>query len=172
MRTLRVLAVAGALSVAISLPASAHTSTGAIPADHPLIGTWVLDLEGDDRQTPSVNVFGVDGIFATTNMESGTELGVWEAVGDRNGDFLYTFHVSTPAGAFVGMGHFWATLEVLDDGDTVEGGIFMAIPDTLGEPAAWQGPFTIKGKRFIMAPREPVETADRLVAPRPGQDTA
>ena len=65
--------------VAFGQEATPTTMTG-----HPLVGTWLLDVDADDpANAPEVTVFTADGAYISVDAEGFPNHGVWEATGER-----------------------------------------------------------------------------------------
>jgi hypothetical protein len=102
--------------VAVAQEATPTAMTG-----HPLVGTWLLDVDADDpTNAPDVTVFTADGAYISVDAEGFPSLGVWEASGERSA----TLTIVSPGleeeeedGAFAGTFMVRATIDVDETGD-------------------------------------------------------
>lgn len=111
-----VLRRSAALSAALGLGglhrATAQDATPVSMADHPLVGTWVVDRNRDDpTDMPTTNVLTADGGLTDPSVGAA---GVWAATGERTADFTLIAIFAELESYFIVRG----TLEVDAAGDT------------------------------------------------------
>ena len=85
--------VAAVLVGAVGVGRSAGTATQQTTpatAEHPLVGTWIVDPEDDDpTNPPSFDVYMADGTALNVGSEGATA-GAWEATGPRTAMVTFT----------------------------------------------------------------------------------
>ncbi len=109
------LAVAGGSAVG----SAAQDATPAALAEHPLVGTWIVDTEVDNEaDAPSVTVFGADGTVLDASADGATA-GTWEATGSSTATVVLV-GVFEEEG-FGGSYYVRIEIEVDEAGETFEG---------------------------------------------------
>jgi hypothetical protein len=109
----------GAVGVVHSVGTEAQQATPAT-AGHPLVGTWIVDPEGEDpTNPPSFDAFMADGTLVNIGSD-GASVGSWEATGPRTATFTFAGLVQDSGGtaSFILRGY----LEVDETGENLTGG--------------------------------------------------
>lgn len=110
----RVAAVGAALGLGSRLGrVAAQEATPSAMASHPLVGAWIVDRNPDDpTELPTTNVLTPDGLLIDPSVGVA---GVWEATGERTGNFTLTA-IFTEGGGGYAVAH--GVIEVDAGGDT------------------------------------------------------
>ena len=125
-------------------------------ADHPLVGTWTLVVEGEQ---PESVVFTADGGYVDVDSEGTVFLGVWESTGDTTANLTITVY-DEEEGAF----RIRASIEVAADGQSFTASYTLELLDpATGEGMGEYGPGTATGTRLMAeAPGTPVGSFEDL----------
>ncbi len=141
------------VAVGVGSRALAQEATPAAMGEHPLVGTWLLDINADDpTNAPEVTIFTADGAYISVDAEGFPNHGVWEPSGERT----ITLTIVTPEieddGTFAGTFTIRATGEVDETGDAFTAqfiGEYVA-PDGTG--SGEYGPGTATATRIAVEP--------------------
>jgi len=140
------LVVVVLLGVLLASGRTLVAAQGADYADHPLVGTWTLVVDGE---APEMVVFSAGGGYVDVDNEGTVLLGVWEPTGDSTANLTITAH--TKDGSY----RIRASIEVAADGQTFTAAYtFELLDEKTGEGMGEYGPGS--------------GTATRLVAEGPG----
>ena len=134
------------------------TAQGSDLADHPLVGSWLLDTDVEDPENAvSLVVFTSDGIYIETDDDGSTGIGVWESTGDTTGQMTFRFVDSG------GIAVIRASLEVSADGNTLTAEYSIEFTDPAGESTGEYGPGMAEGTRAAVEPMgEPAGSLEDL----------
>jgi hypothetical protein len=170
-RLISTLAVLAALALAMSTLGGGVLAQDETAAEHPIVGTWLVDPAPEAGMEPDqFNVFLPGGGVILLESQ-GTAAGAWQATGERSADVTVWLHGNDPEGGFVGFMKIRANLEVAEDGESLSGTYTIEAPSRLGEafglPAGELGPGDVTGQRVAVEPMgEPVAP----IPPSDGQD--
>ena len=118
-------------------------------ADHPILGSWMLDADPDDpANPPSLVVFTSDGSYLEVDAEGGVGVGAWESTGANSGNLTIRFLDSEVGG----MGIIRASFEVAEDGDSFTAEYTIEFVDIDGESTGEYGPAPATGTRAGVEP--------------------
>ena len=149
--TLLGLAVAGGAAVG----SAAQDATPIALAEHPLVGTWVVDTEvGNEADAPSVTVIGADGTVVDTGVD-GASTGTWEATGPRTATVLLLGFFEEEG--FGGSYYVRIEVEVDEAGETFEGPYTFTVVTADGTVLE-TGELMSQGTRLHVPPAEAVGT--------------
>jgi hypothetical protein len=128
----------------------------ASPADtmtHPIVGSWMLDLEPEVPDDPfSLVRFSADGGYLQIDPDGTNSIGAWEPTGDNSAILTLTF-VTEEDGTSTAR----ATVDVDPDGETFTATYTLEFVDLSGESSGEIGPGTAEGTRMVVeGPGEPV----------------
>jgi murein DD-endopeptidase MepM/ murein hydrolase activator NlpD len=132
-------------------PAAAATAATGAAAAHPLVGSWLVDLDADDpANPPSLLVVHADGTCLTVD---GGEVGVgaWAATGERTATLTIVVHEAGAAGA-VGIGTIRAAVTVSGDGLGFTATYTREITGPDGSNTGEDGPVPATGTRIAAEP--------------------
>ena len=129
-------------------------------ADHPIVGSWLLDADSEDpANPPSLVIFSSDGTFIESDSDGSVGIGAWESTGENTGILTLRF---VDEG---GMGIIRASFVVAEDGNTLTAEYTIEFVDPEGESAGEYGPATATATRAeVEAPGEPVGSLEDLFA--------
>ncbi len=134
----------GAWFVGGSSIAAQDQDHGSDLADHPLVGSWQLDVDTQDpTNPPSLGIFSSDGTYLETDFE-GSAVGVWEATGDHSANMTFWF----PADAEGGMAVVRASIDVADDGESFTAPYTLEFIAPDGTSSGQASPATAVGTRL------------------------
>lgn len=143
------------LSLALAAPAPAQDETAA--ADHPLVGSWIVDAETEPA--PGLNIFTSDGTLFENRGDG--PVGAWSPTSATGADVLFHVPVEDPEMGWVGFGTVRASVEVATDGESWSGTYTFeppaAMAEAMGVPLGELGPAEVTAQRIIVEPMgEPV----------------
>jgi hypothetical protein len=170
-RLISTLAVLAALALAMSAPGGGVLAQDETAAEHPIVGTWLVDPTLEDAMEPDqFAVFLPGGALIVLDSEGGGA-GAWQATGERSVEATFRSHGNDPERGFLGFVTVRATIEVTEDGESLSGTYTLEFPSRLGEafglPAGELGPADVIGQRVAVEPMgEPVAP----IPPSDGQD--
>ncbi|MBA2276338.1 MAG: hypothetical protein H0W06_01130 [Chloroflexia bacterium] len=166
LTTLAIVAI-GLGATIVSTSATAQED-GAIPPDHPLIGTWRVTGTSAGEEFPLITTWSADGTvvgieplvlavgpdFVVFNTPS---LGTWEATGDDSGAFTVETLASDGQGNFAGTVTVSGVWQASEDGQAVTGTYAYSAADPMGNViVAGQG--TDEGTRLTVIPMDELAT--------------
>jgi hypothetical protein len=136
------------LGFVVTLDRSTTAQEATPPAldGHPLVGTWLLDINADDpANPPEVTIFTADGAYLSVDAEGFPNHGVWEATGERTAGLTIVSPVmeETFAGTFIVR----ASLEVDETGDSFTAQFTGEFVDPDGVESGEYGPGTATATR-------------------------
>lgn len=160
--------------ILFSLAATAVSPTtaqedGAIPPDHPLIGTWRATVTEGDVEYPAVFTFSADATFREVSPNvsaiapdvvvfSTPSLGAWEAKGDTGGAFTSQYFFSDGEGNLSTIGTLGGEPQVSDDGQGVRGAFAYSVAAPDGT-VVHAGGGTFAGIRLTVVSMESLATS-------------
>ncbi len=145
---------AGGLGLALAArQASAQDATPGATANHPIVGTWIVDRDlSGTTEAPVVVVFTADGGF----IDAGQGVaGVWEPTGPRSAAKTIIPFVQGGAGGYVVVRATW---EVDEGGDTMSGPASVTVVTPDGTAVA-ESQLTSRATRLRVDPIENGGTA-------------
>lgn len=126
-----------------SLPQETPTP---VPADHPLLGTWLLTFaEGD--QAPAQVMFADDGFVLFTDAGANQGAGVWIPHGEQSGVLAIAVREGDASDQSRPITVLQGRIEVGASGDTATLRYTIETVDGSGAPAEQAGPFTATAQR-------------------------
>ena len=139
---------AAGFGLALAAPARAQEASPEAMADHPLVGTWVIQFE-DPSTAPAVAMWGADGSF----VDAGSgHTGVWEMTGPRTA--LHTWvHVFAERSNYVVVS---GTITVDDDGNSWTQPYSNMVVGADGT-VLHTGTATVHGKRLLPVPEDELD---------------
>ena len=152
-RRVAILVVLGVLVLGSSLAGGrilAQEADG-VPAEHPLVGSWLIVFPDNPAAPPSLYTFGADGTVVGSSV-AGARHGTWEATGDRVGAFTVLGLAGDEQTAFLGLLQLSGSIDVAADGNefTLVYHAAAIAPDGTVLPSV--GPFTARGLRILVEP--------------------
>ena len=90
-------------------------------AEHPAIGTWVIDTSPEDPSNPPELATVAPGGILIDAFADGTGYGSWAATGDRTADATFLAPVNDPEAGFLGFFTIRTSIEVAEDGQSFAG---------------------------------------------------
>jgi hypothetical protein len=143
-------------------------------AEHPAIGTWIIDTSPEDGNPPELVTVAPGGIIVDAFSE-GTAYGSWAATGDRTADATFVAPAIDPEAGFLGFFTVRTSFEVAADGQSVAGTYTIEYPaalaEAVGAPVGQYGPVEVTGQRVIVEPMgEPVGPIPEEPAEPPAPD--
>jgi hypothetical protein len=119
-------------------------------ADHPIVGTWTVDVA---PEPPQLITFTPGGTLVTVSGQ-GTGLGSWAATGERTMDLTFNGLTIAPDGSSAGFVTIRASGEVSEDGQSFTGTYTFEPPammaEAMGIPAGQLGPGEVSGQRVAV----------------------
>lgn len=110
---LSVLVVFLASPLAVRATASPAEALDLMPAGHPLVGAWVLDVDVESADDPPIYLlFHADGTWLVANPYYGDGVGTWQPTGDRTADATAVFQDLNPDPNQVVPGTLTASLAI------------------------------------------------------------
>ena len=116
------------------------------PADHPLLGTWLLTFPEAD-QAPAQVVLGDDGFVLFTDAAGNQGAGVWTPHGEQNGVLAIAVRAGDAADPPRPITLLQGSIEVGISGDLATLRYTIGTVDGSGAPAEQAGPFTATAQR-------------------------
>ena len=89
-------------------------------ADHPAIGTWIIDSTPEDGNPLELATVAPGGIIINA-FPDGTAYGSWAATGDRTADATFLIPFTDPEAGFLGFATIRTSIEVAEDGQSFAG---------------------------------------------------
>ncbi len=139
-------------------------------SDHPLVGTWLVDLGEDGGR---LLTFSADGNAFFAEADGTTGQGTWEVTGDATAAFT-TYRLisdaSVPDSSFIGYSILSGEVTVEADGSWT-GELIVVQSEQDGVIAFSNGPFTLPASRIPVVPADqlaigmPVPGAPSLATP-------
>jgi hypothetical protein len=126
-----------------SLPQETPTPA---PAQHPLVGTWLLTFAEGDQALAQV-VFGDDGFVLFTYAEGRQGAGVWIPSGEQSGVLAVAVREADAANLQRPITLLQGPIEVGSSGDVLTLRYMVETADGSEAPAERTGPFTATGQR-------------------------
>jgi hypothetical protein len=155
-----VLALLGAIVLSPSL--RSVDAQSASTQDHPLVGNWVIDAEGEGTPTDVV-AFHADGTATDVETDGTVELGGWEATGPTTATLTLWGSDTDENGQLTGSAVIRVSLEVGADGNSLTGQYTIEIQDSSGVGSGEAGPGPVSGTRLVVsAPGTPVMSMEEL----------
>jgi hypothetical protein len=158
----RVSCVLFAIVLLLGVSGSTHAVAAAQAgdlADHPLVGSWLLDTDTEDPANPAALViFSPYGTYVEAEADGTVAIGVWESTGENTANLTFRF-VDEDGSIII----IRASLEVAADGNslTAEYSFEFIGPD--GESTGEYGPGSATGTRAeVEAMGEPVGSLEDL----------
>ena len=158
------------VGVLLATVAAAPGVSAQAPAEHPVVGAWIIDGTPEDATDPlELVLVGPGGIIINAGPE-GTGYGSWAATGDGTADAVFLFPLSDPEAGFVGYGTARTSIEVAEDGQSFAGTYTIELPagmaEAMGVPVGQLGPGEVTGQRIAVEPMgEPVGPLPEEPAP-------
>jgi hypothetical protein len=155
-----VLVLVGVLVVGRSL--SDAQAQGQSTQDHPLVGNWAIDAEGQGTPTDVV-AFHADGTATDVETDGTVELGGWEATGPTTATLTLWGSDTDENGQLLGTAVIRVSLEVSADGNSLTGQYTIEFTDSAGTNSGEAGPAPVTGTRLLVeAPGTPVMSMEEL----------
>lgn len=174
LRSKAILTVSAGLLLATAgaVPGVAAQDDPMAMAEHPLVGSWLIDPTPDDP-TDALQVFtaGADG--TVSNIAPGENgAGSWAPTGERSADAIFHIPQADPDTGFVGIITIRTSIEVAEDGQSVAGTYTLEFPaaftEAMGLPPGELGPGDVTGERITAEPMgEPVGPIPDFEEPAP-----
>lgn len=145
--------LAGSL-LAIGGLASATLAQDASPiatAESPVVGAWLLDVDGDPDSAPTVAIFHADGTYIQEDQGANVAIGSWEPNGPNTGAVTFTWYGVDESGAY-GSSTVRATVEVAADGTSLTAVYTLEFIGPDGTSSDQMGPGTATGTRIAVEP--------------------
>jgi hypothetical protein len=144
------------LTLAVAAPGVAAQDEAMGTADHPLVGTWIVDSTPDDPIDPlEVVVIGPGGTLLDTSLD-GIGSGAWSPSGDRSADVTFVFPAADPEAGFIGFVTIRSSVEVADDGLSFSGTYTLeppaAMAEAMGMTPGELGPGDVSAQRIVVEP--------------------
>jgi hypothetical protein len=144
------------LTLAAAAPGVAAQVDAMSSADHPLVGTWIVDSTPDDPTDPlEVVVVGSGGTLLDTSLD-GIGSGAWSPTGDRSADVTFVFPAADPEAGFIGFVTVRSSVEVADDGLSFSGTYTLeppaAMAEAMGMTPGELGPGDVSAQRIVVEP--------------------
>ena len=152
----------GLAVAAVSGGATAQEASPVPLADHPIVRTWVLDLDLDQPGTlVGLVSFHADGTRTDLHPWAGPGVGAWQATSARTGrTVVKSLNIAAEPGAFIpGIVTVWASFTVDEGGDSVT---LVAIVEIQESDGTVVGRFPLAGE---LAHRLTVEAPPALEPP-------
>ncbi len=142
------------------------------PADytgHPLVGSWLLDTDGNPETLPSLAYYAADGGYIQIDSDGVNGLGAWEPSGDTTGNLIYSYVDEKD-----GMTTIRANLDVSEDGQTITADWTLEFLDpATGEWSGEIGPGTVEATRIaVEGPGPPVASFEDMLGTPEGTPEA
>lgn len=148
-RAMSILAV-GLLVAGGSTTAGVAKDASPSTAKSPVVGAWLLDVDGDPSTPPTQAVFHADGTYLQTDA-GGVGVGSWAATGPSTGALTFTVYDVEETGGF-SSATVRATLEASADGQRVSGTFTLEQISGDGTSTGQMGPLTATGTRIPVEP--------------------
>jgi hypothetical protein len=153
-----VLMLTGGLAVALPL---AHAQDSSLQ-DHPLVGNWSIDAEGQGVPTDVV-AFHDDGTVTDVETDGTVELGGWEATGPTTANMTIWSSDVDDNGQVTATVVIRVSLEVGSDGNSLTGQYTIEFSDSSGASMGEAGPAPVTGTRLVVeGPGTPVMSMEEL----------
>ncbi len=125
-------------------------------AEHPAIGTWVIDSSPDDPSNPlELATIAPGGIIINAFLD-GTAYGSWAATGDQTADATFVTPANDPEAGFLGFFTVRTSIEVAEDGQSFTGTYTIEYPaamaEAMGMPVGQAGPGDVTAQRVVVEP--------------------
>jgi hypothetical protein len=148
------------MTLLLAAVAAAPGVAGQDTAEHPAIGTWIIDTSPEDGSPPELAIVAPGGIIINAFPE-GTAYGSWAATGDQTADATFVAPADDPEAGFLGFFTVRTSFEVAADGQSVAGTYTIEYPAPLRQavsaPVGQYSPVEVTGQRVIVEPMgEPV----------------
>jgi|GEM_PF-3410179 len=134
-------------------------------ADHPFVGSWIIDTEPENPNDPlHISTATADGGYVEVEPQA-TSVGAWEATGDNT----VTLNIHFLLGPQGGMGTIRANIEVAPDGQSFTGTYTVELAGPDGSSPGEAGPNTVEGGRMtVEPPGTPVGSFEEVFGGQPG----
>jgi hypothetical protein len=150
-RGLLTLGASTLLLAALMGPGALAQDASSTTADHPLVGTWLVDTNAaDDANPPSTVVFHSDGTYLEIDVD-GVAGGVWEATGPQTAALTFGFRGRDENGAVIGS-TIRADVEVAADGQSLTATYTIDFLGPDGTATGELGPGMATGTRVTVEP--------------------
>jgi hypothetical protein len=125
---------------------AAQDATPVTPAEHPLVGAWLVDAEPENPDNQlELDIFSADGTL-TGVLVDGVTAGVWEPTGENTANITFRFL------DVEGSGIIRASIEVAPDGESFTGTYTLEFIDPDGTSSGEIGPGLVEGTRLAVEP--------------------
>jgi hypothetical protein len=135
-------------------------------AKSPVVGAWLLDVDGDLSTPPTQAVFHADGTYLQTDA-GGVGVGSWLATGPSTGALTFSVYDLEETGGF-SSATVRAILEASADGQSISGTFTLEQISGDGSSTGQMGPLTATGTRIPVEPMgSPAEPGTPEESPAP-----
>jgi hypothetical protein len=122
-------------------------------AEHPLVGTWLLDTDADDpTNAPTLGIFTADGIYAQVEADGAVGMGSWHATGPNMAEMTFHGLFGAEEGEFFGMATIRSAIEVASDGQSLTATFTLEFTDPDGTSSGEYGPGNVTGTKVVVEP--------------------
>ena len=139
------LAIGGSASVALAQDASPMPT-----ATSPLVGAWLIDIDGDPNTDPTQGIFHADGSYIQTDQGANVAVGAWESTGPSTADLTFAWYGVDQSGVD-GSTTVRVTVTVGPDGQSLTA-VYTLEFSRPGLPTGQMGPGTATGTRVAVEP--------------------
>ena len=141
---------------------AAQDATPVTPAEHPLVGAWLVDAEPENPDNQlELDVFSGDGTL-TGVLADGVTAGVWEPTGENTANITFRFLDAE------GSGIIRASLEVAPDGQSFIATYTLEFTALDGTSSGEIGPGMAEGTKFTVEPMgTPVASFEEALGAEP-----
>lgn len=126
---------------------AAQDATPVASGDHPLAGTWLIDLVVASTEDDELyGVFSADGAFVGVDVDTNPYVGAWEPTGDSTANF--TLRILESEGATI----LRMSIEVAPDGQSFSGSFTIEGLEPDGTSSGEIGPGASEGTKIPVEP--------------------
>ncbi len=128
-------------------------------ADHPFVGSWVVDADTEDPENlPEMVIISSDGTVSYSATGGSTGVGVWEPTGDTTATVRISLRFDDGTHLVIR-----ASVEVAPDGHSFTSPYTNEFFDATGQGSGEIGPGTAEGVRMtVQAPGTPVASFEEF----------
>jgi hypothetical protein len=138
-----------ALAARPSLVAAQEAST----ADHPLVGSWLLDVFPDvPTNAFEAFILHADGTYVEANADGSVRIGAWEATGPTTANLTIVAYDMDANGASAGATKVRVAITLREDGDTYDAQFTLERIAPDGSSAGQAGPGQSVATRMTVEP--------------------